>query len=213
MATSDVHGHRVPTGSDFAARKSLTDLSLSIMGGPKSVGSLAAANQYVTDVTAALSAAGLPPISADNPVYVSRSDQGCELWSHDGIRWTLVAKSVPPATTLKQYNSVVNLGAADVFIVSVAPWTGLSRAIVHYSLRIRPAGNAAGSVFVWNDNKKVPGSEINWHSDGTDRDQFVSGTILMAPKINSDIGLWASALGAGSAATTAGRATLQVSAY
>ena len=87
MATSDVHGHRVPTGSDFAARKSLTDLSLSIMGGPKSVGSLAAANLYVTDVTAALSAAGLSPISADNPVYVSRADLGGALYRHNGATW------------------------------------------------------------------------------------------------------------------------------
>ena len=90
MATSDVHGHRVPTGSDFAARKSLTDLSLSIMGGPKSVGSLAAANLYVTDVTAALSAAGLPPISADNPLYVSRSDLGGAFYRHDGSAWVAV---------------------------------------------------------------------------------------------------------------------------
>ena len=90
MATSDVHGHRVPTGSDFAARKSLTDLSLSIMVGPKSVGSLAAANLYVTDVTAALSAAGLPPISADNPVYVSRADLGGAFYRHDGSTWVAV---------------------------------------------------------------------------------------------------------------------------
>lgn len=213
MAT-DVGGHTVPSGSDYAARKSLLDLSLTVPGtGIKTCASEAAANLYITNLKAALSTAGLPAISADNPVYVSRSDTGGELWMHDGTRWTLIAKAVAPATTLKQYNSVVSLGAADVFIVAVSPWTGLSRAIVHYSLRVRPAGNAAGSIFVWNDNKEVPGSRINWHSDGTDRDQFVSGTILMAPKISSDIGLWASALGAGSAATTAGRATLQVSAY
>ena len=89
MATSDVHGHRVPTGSDFAARKSLTDLSLSIMGGPKSVGSLAAATLYVADVTAALSAAGLPPISADNGLYVWRSDTQA-LMRHDGAAWEWV---------------------------------------------------------------------------------------------------------------------------
>ena len=87
MATSDVHGHRVPTGSDFAARKSLTDLSLSIMGGPKSVGSLSAANLYVADVTAALAAAGLPPISADNALYVWRSDLGV-IMRYDGSAWT-----------------------------------------------------------------------------------------------------------------------------
>lgn len=87
MATSDVHGHRVPTGSDFAARKSLTDLSLSIMGGPKSVSSLSAANLYVADVTSALSVAGLPPISADNPVYVSRKDLGGTIYMNDGSWW------------------------------------------------------------------------------------------------------------------------------
>lgn len=211
MAT-DARGHTVPTGSDFSQRKSLTDLSLSI-GDIKTCASEAAANLYISDLTAALSAAGLPPISAANPAYVARADTGGELWMHDGTRWTLIAKAVPPATTLKQYEGPAALGASDVFIVAVSPWNGLSRALVHYSVRIRPAGNAAGFIFVWDGVKEVPGSRINWHSDGEARDQFVSGTILMAPTIGKDIGLYASQLGTGSAATTAGRATLQVSAY
>ena len=85
MAT-DARGHTVPTGSDFAQRKSLTDLSLSI-GDIKTCASEAAANLYVADVTAALSAAGLPPISAENPVYVSRSDLGGAFYRHDGSAW------------------------------------------------------------------------------------------------------------------------------
>lgn len=213
MAT-DVAGHTVPSGSDYAARKSLLDLSLTVPGtGIKTCASEAAANLYISDLTAALSAAGLPPISAANPAYVARADTGGELWMHNGTRRTLIAKAVPPATTKKSFDGVVNLGASEAFVVAVSPWNGLSRALVHYAVRIRPAGNASGSVYIWDGNAEIPGSRINWHSDGEARDQFVSGTILMAPVSGKDIGLYASPLGTGSAATTAGRATLQVSAY
>lgn len=86
MAT-DVAGHTVPGGSDYAARKSLLDLSLTIPGtGIKTCASEAAANLYVTNLKAALSTAGLPAISADNPVYVRRSDRGLLMVS-DGSSW------------------------------------------------------------------------------------------------------------------------------
>ena len=90
MAT-DARGHTVPIGNDFAQRKSLTNLSLSI-GDTKTCQSEAAANLRVSEITSALSAAGLPPISADNPVYVSRADLGGVLMRHDGTRWW----DVPP---------------------------------------------------------------------------------------------------------------------
>lgn len=146
MATSDVHGHRVPTGSDFAARKSLTDLSLSIMGGPKSVGSLAAANQYVTDVTAALSAAGLPPISANNPVYVSRTDLQA-LQVHDGSSWRPVLGR--------------DTGWVDV-------WTSGAESVrarvIDRTLWVRAFKTATGSG--WTCPNLLPaGMRINWASD------------------------------------------------
>ena len=85
MAT-DARGHTVPTGSDFAQRKSLTDLSLSI-GDIETCSSEAAADLYVSTITSALSAAGLPPISAGNGLYVWRRDLRV-LTRFDGAAWT-----------------------------------------------------------------------------------------------------------------------------
>lgn len=67
MAT-DARGHTVPTGRDFAARKSLTDLSLSIPS-MRSCTSQSAVDLYLS----ALADAGITP-SVDHPVYVYRSD-------------------------------------------------------------------------------------------------------------------------------------------
>ena len=82
MAT-DARGHTVPTGSDFAQRKSLTDLSLSIPS-IKSVASEAAATLYL----ATLSDAGITP-SVANPVWAWRSDTQA-LMRHDGTAWEWV---------------------------------------------------------------------------------------------------------------------------
>lgn len=73
------------------ARDDLTNLPLSIPS-IKTCSSGAAANQLVAYMTAALSAAGLPPISANNPVYVSRSDLGGAFYRYDGSGW----QGVPP---------------------------------------------------------------------------------------------------------------------
>ncbi len=98
MAT-DVAGHTVPSGSDYAARKSLLDLSLTIPGtGIKTCASEAAANLYITNLKAALSTAGLPAISADNPAYVGRADLGGVLYRHNGTGWTPVPGYVGPWT-------------------------------------------------------------------------------------------------------------------
>lgn len=76
MAT-DARGHTIPTGSDFAARKSLTDLSLSIPS------IYSAASQSAAD----LYRASLPtPPTVAAPCYVWRSDWGV-LTIHDGSRW------------------------------------------------------------------------------------------------------------------------------
>lgn len=80
MSTTDARGHKVPEGTDPAARQSLLDLSLSI---PSiiAVTSQTAAARYV----AALAAAGVP-VSEEHPVYVWRSDISAMLvW--DGIKW------------------------------------------------------------------------------------------------------------------------------
>lgn len=86
MAT-DARGHTVPTGSDFAQRKSLTDLSLSIPS-IKSVASEAAATLYL----ATLSDAGITP-SVANPVWVWRSDL-TRLLINDGSAWRVVAGTI-----------------------------------------------------------------------------------------------------------------------
>lgn len=86
MAT-DARGHTVPTGSDFAQRKSLTDLSLSIPS-IKSVASEAAATLYL----ATLSDAGITP-SVANPVWVWRSDL-MRLLINDGSAWRVVAGTI-----------------------------------------------------------------------------------------------------------------------
>lgn len=76
MAT-DARGHTIPTGSDFAARKSLTDLSLSIPS------IYAAASQSAAD----LYRTTLPtPPTVARPCYVWRSDWGV-LTIYDGSRW------------------------------------------------------------------------------------------------------------------------------
>ena len=80
MSTTDARGHKVPEGTDPAARQSLLDLSLSI---PSiiAVTSQTAAARYV----AALAAAGVP-VSEEHPVYVWRSDISAMLvW--DGTKW------------------------------------------------------------------------------------------------------------------------------
>lgn len=80
MSTTDARGHKVPEGTDPAARQSLLDLSLSI---PSiiAVTSQTAAARYV----AALAAAGVP-VSEEHPVYVWRSDISAMLvW--DGVKW------------------------------------------------------------------------------------------------------------------------------
>lgn len=80
MSTTDVRGHKVPEGTDPAARQSLLDLSLSI---PSiiAVTSQTAAARYV----AALAAAGVP-VSEEHPAYVWRSDISAMLvW--DGTKW------------------------------------------------------------------------------------------------------------------------------
>lgn len=80
MSTTDARGHKIPEGTDPAARQSLLDLSLSI---PSiiAVTSQTAAARYV----AALAAAGVP-VSEEHPVYVWRSDISAMLvW--DGIKW------------------------------------------------------------------------------------------------------------------------------
>ena len=82
MAT-DARGHTVPAGSDFAQRKSLTDLSLSIPS-IKSVASEAAATLHLV----ALSDAGITP-SVANPVWAWRSDTQA-LMRHDGAAWEWV---------------------------------------------------------------------------------------------------------------------------
>jgi len=80
MSTTDARGHKVPEGTDPAARQSLLDLSLSI---PSiiAVTSQTAAARYV----AALAAAGVP-VSEEHPVYIWRSDISAMLvW--DGVKW------------------------------------------------------------------------------------------------------------------------------
>lgn len=80
MSTTDARGHKIPEGTDPAARQSLLDLSLSI---PSiiAVTSQTAAARYV----AALAAAGVP-VSEEHPVYIWRSDISAMLvW--DGIKW------------------------------------------------------------------------------------------------------------------------------
>ncbi len=79
MAT-DARGHTVPTGSDFAARKSITDLSLSIPS-IYSAASQSAADLYRTSLPT-------PPTVAA-PCYVWRSDlSGIQV--HDGSGWAPV---------------------------------------------------------------------------------------------------------------------------
>lgn len=80
MSTTDARGHKVPEGTDPAARQSLLDLSLSI---PSiiAVTSQTAAARYVAE----LAAAGVP-VSEEHPVYVWRSDISAMLvW--DGVKW------------------------------------------------------------------------------------------------------------------------------
>lgn len=80
MSTTDARGHKVPEGTDPAARQSLLDLSLSIPS-IVAVTSQTAAARYV----AALAAAGVP-VSEEHPVYVWRSDISAMLvW--DGVKW------------------------------------------------------------------------------------------------------------------------------
>lgn len=80
MSTTDARGHKVPEGTDPAARQSLLDLSLSIPS-IVAVTSQTAAARYV----AALAAAGVP-VSEEHPVYIWRSDISAMLvW--DGVKW------------------------------------------------------------------------------------------------------------------------------
>lgn len=85
MAT-DARGHKIPSGADFASRKSLTDLSLSIPS-IKTCTSEAMENLHLSD----LAAAGITP-SAALPVYTRRTDlqgagSGGVIRMHDGTGW------------------------------------------------------------------------------------------------------------------------------
>lgn len=68
MPTTDLRGHRVPTGTDFATRETLLELSKSI-NAIKTVATLGEADLYKTDLTDA----GLAP-SPTQPAFVWRSD-------------------------------------------------------------------------------------------------------------------------------------------
>lgn len=87
MAT-DARGHTVPTGSDFAARKSLTDLSLSISDIPARASS-AAMGLLISD----LAGAGITP-SASEPIYCYRTDLAALLATADGSTWTQLTPGV-----------------------------------------------------------------------------------------------------------------------
>lgn len=98
MAT-DARGHTVPTGSDFAARKSLTDLSLSISDIPARA-SAAAMGLLISD----LAGAGVAP-SASRPVYCYRSDVGTLYATTDGSTWTQVTPGVCNAGSVSPVSS------------------------------------------------------------------------------------------------------------
>ena len=92
MAT-DARGHTVPSGNDFAQRKSLTDLSLSIPS-IETCSSPSAANLYLS----LLADAGIIPTAAD-PAFVYRTDLEA-LTIHDGSGWSRLASKVGAANAV-----------------------------------------------------------------------------------------------------------------
>lgn len=97
MPSKDIRGHKVPSGTDPAARQSILDLSLSVPS-VKTCASEAAANQHVS----ALAAAGVRA-TASEPVYVWRSDLSSMLvW--DGRKWSTQRLLMLPAGQTKGYD-------------------------------------------------------------------------------------------------------------
>jgi hypothetical protein len=106
MAT-DARGHTIPSGSDYATRKSITDLALTVKD-IQTCASESAATLLLTDLTDALSAASLPPISAENPLTVVRTDLGI-IQQHDGTAW----RNLTQGLYIDSGNNVFSVSASN----------------------------------------------------------------------------------------------------
>ena len=148
MAT-DARGHTVPTGSDFAQRKSLTDLSLSIPS-IKSVASKAAATLYL----ATLSDAGITP-SVANPVWAWRSDTQA-LMRHDGAAWTRISPRKSLAgSALNGGQIAAGKGGTSVGSALTITCDGTEALVAVRANRLHIDGSGAGYVGVRLDGVSV----------------------------------------------------------
>ena len=82
--------------------------------------------------------------------------------------------------------------------------------LVYYTARFRPDANAAGNLYLAKNNSRVSGSEVLWHSDGTDRDQWPSNTYPLSLAATETVSLVASSLGPGSAGASAAHGLLSL---
>ena len=148
MAT-DARGHTVPTGSDFAQRKSITDLSLSVPS-IKSCASLSAATLHLTDLA---NKSIKPSVAA--PVYVYRSDLNA-LMVHDGATWTRISPRKSLAgSALDGAQLAAGVGGTTVGAALTITCDGTEALVAVRANRLRLDGSGAGYVGVRLDGVSV----------------------------------------------------------
>ena len=141
--------------------------------------------------------------SASNPLVVFNSASGKGYHEiNTGSGWS---RLIPDT-------SGTRLGLEDTASRSITTSTGATLGTVtvntagtylaYYRARFRPAGNAAGNLYLTLNGSEVSGSNIMWHSDGTDRDQWPSNTCPLSLVKGNTVGLVSGPSGTGSTSTT-----------